>query len=518
MSAALKTVRLVQDMLIKNRMEHPDKLALICENTRLTYLQIDEMSDRLANAFVKNGVRSGDRVLFYILNSAEMVISIFAALKANAIFVGVDSGNTYETLKYIASDCEISAMVTYDHRADVASRLLEELPSLKFAVLTGTRTEALTDKILSFNAIQNEYAAEAPLQDRIENDIAFLIYTSGSTGKSKGVMVSHHSILFTADCGIERFKLTKDEIHTSPLQLSFSPGINQLFQTFRVGGTLILEKSLAFPNVMVKRMATERATGFAGVPTVLALLMQMDLSKYDLSNLRFVSSVGAALPDHVIEKVFEKLPNVSICSYYGMAEASYSLSLEPEQIKIRPTSVGRPFPGTQAWVIDEEGNMAAPNQIGQLILRGSHVRSGYWNFPEGTAERFRPGAVFGERICYTGDMFKTDEEGYFYFVGRSDEIVKSGAKKVVPREIENALYSLDGVIEAAAIGIPDPILGTAIKAFVVAAKEYKDSITPDTVMAHCKRTLEAYKVPLQIEVRDSLPKTSNGKILKAQLK
>ena len=518
MSSQIKAIRLVQDILKHHANECPDKLALICENTRLTYAQIEEMSDRLANAFVKNGVHSGDRVLFYILNSAEMVVSIFAALKANAIFVGVDSGNTYETLKYIASDCEISAIVTYDHRVDVANRLLEELPSLKFAVLTGTRTEALTDKILSFNAIQNEYPPEIPIQDRIENDIAFLIYTSGSTGKSKGVMVSHHSILFTADCGIERFRLTNNEIHVSPLQLSFSPGINQLFQTFRVGGTLILEKSLAFPNVMVKRMATEKATGFAGVPTVLALLMQMDLSKYDLSNLRFVSSVGAALPDHVIEKVFEKLPGVLICSYYGMAEASYSLSLEPEQIKTRPASVGKPFPGTQAWVIDEEGNKAGPDHIGQLVLRGSHVRSGYWNFPEGTTERFRPGLVFGERVCYTGDMFKTDSEGYFYFVGRSDEFVKSGAKKVVPREIENALYGMDGVIEAAAIGIPDPILGTAIKAFVVAAKEFKESITPETVMQHCKRTLEAYKVPQQIEVRDSLPKTSNGKILKAQLK
>ncbi len=167
--------------------------------------------------------------------------------------------------------------------------------------------------------------------------------------------------------------------------------------------------------------------------------------------------------------------------------------------------------------MDEDGRRLGPNQIGELVVRGGHVRSGYWNNPESTALRFRPGPTPGETVCFTGDMFRTDEEGYFYFAGRSDEIIKSGAKKVVPREIENALYRLEGVLEAAAVGIPDPLLGHEIKAFVVTTEQARSILTVDDILRHCKQILEAYKVPHQVEIRDSLPKTPSGKIIKTDL-
>ena len=219
----------------------------------------------------------------------------------------------------------------------------------------------------------------------------------------------------------------------------------------------------------------------------------------------------------IIQQIRQKFPSVAIYSTYGMAEASYSLGLEPDQIDQRPASVGKPFPGTQAWIVDEDGQGLGPDQIGELVVRGGHVRSGYWNNPENTTQRFRPGPVPGETVCFTGDMFRTDEEGYFYFVGRSDEIIKSGAKKVVPREIENVLYSLDGVLEAAAVGIPDPLLGQVIKAFVVPTEQARDSLTVQDILRYCNQTLEAYKVPRQVEIRDSLPKTPSGKIIKTDL-
>jgi acyl-coenzyme A synthetase/AMP-(fatty) acid ligase len=512
-----RSIRLLQDILTRNVAERPDKVALICENQRWTYAQIDAMSSRLASAFRQNGVQDGDRILFYLLNSAELVVSIFAALKANAVYSSIDYANTPETLGYIAGNCEATALVTYAKQAEMASHLMDEQPSLKFAVVVGSAEEKLRDRLLSFETIQKDYLPETPPQNRIEGDLAYLIYTSGSTGKSKGVLVTHRSILFTIHSGIDYFHLTDQEVHTSPLQLSFSPGINQLFQTFRVGGTLILEKSLTFPQAVLKRMEAERATSFAGVPTMLALLMQIDLTRYDLSSLRLISSIGAALPPALIEKIRQKLPNVSIYSYYGMAEASYSLGLDPRQIDLRPTSVGKPFPGTQAWIIDDDGQRLGADQIGVLILRGTHVRNGYWNYPEGTAQRFRAGLIPGETICYTGDMFRTDAEGYFYFVGRSDEIIKSGAKKVVPREIENALYGMEGVLEAAAVGIPDPILGQVIKAFVVPTEQARPTLTADGVLSFCKQSLEAFKVPRQVEIRESLPKTPSGKIIKTNL-
>jgi acyl-coenzyme A synthetase/AMP-(fatty) acid ligase len=510
-------IRLLQDIARLNALERPDKVALICEKTRLTYAQIDEMSSRLANALCRNGVKDGDRVLFYLMNSAELVVSIFATLKANAIFVGVDAGNTFETVRYILADCEAAALITYDHRADLAARLMEEVPSLHFAVLVGQKTEGLAPNLLSFDTIQAEYPPEPPPNSRIDGDLAFLMYTSGSTGQSKGVMTPHRSALATVHSGIEYFELSEHSVQVSPLQLSFSPGINFFLMLMRVGGTMILEKSLAFPNVMLKRMETERATGFSAVPTMLTLLMQLDLSRYDLSSLRGFTSVGAPLALHLIETIHTKLPNVSIYSFYGLAEAAYSLALDPKQLDQRPTSVGKPFPGTQAWIIDEKGERLGPDQIGELVVRGSHVRCGYWNAPEISAQKYHPGLLPGELVCHTGDLFTMDEAGYFYFVGRTDEVIKSGAKKVIPREIENALYSLDGVLEAAAVPVTDPVMGYAIKAFVVLSEQARAAITAEDVLAHCKRMLEGYKVPREIEIRDSLPKTSGGKIIKTNL-
>lgn len=512
-----QTVRLIQDILKENVAERPDKVALICENRRLTYSQIDAMSNRLANAFQKNGVRDGDRILFYLLNGAELVVGIFAALKANAVFSVIDYANTFDTLRYIAADCEAAALVTHDHQAESAARLLHDIPSMRFAVLAGQAVDRPAPNLLSFDAIQEGYPPDFLPQRTIDRDLAFLLYTSGSTGKAKGVVVTHRSALFSIESGVEYFRLCKQDIHTSPLPVSSSPGINQILQTFRVGATLILEKSFAYPAVTLKRMAAEGATGLACVPTILAVLLQMDLSRYDLSRLRYMTSVGAALAPSLIQQIRQKLPGVSLFSFYGLAEAAYSLGLAPAQIDQRLISVGQPFPGTQAWIVGEDGQRLGPDQIGELVVRGGHVRSGYWNNPAASAQRFRPGPLPGELVCFTGDMFRMDEEGYFYFVARSDEVIKSGAKKIAPREIENALYSLNGVLEAAAVGVPDPILGQVIKAFVALNEQARDSLTVQDILKHCHQTLEAYKVPRYVEIRDSLPKTPSGKIKKTDL-
>lgn len=515
-----KIIRLVHDILKENVAEHPDKVALICDGQRLTYSQIDEKANRLANVFHSNGVRQGDRIIFYLLNSVELVVSVFAALKANAVFSVIDYATKLDTLRYIAADCGAVALITHDHQAELAGCLLHDISSLQFAVLTGQGAALYARQasgLLAFDAIQQDYPPDIPPQGVIDRDLAYLVYTSGSTGEPKGVLTTHQSSLSAIEIAVEYLGLTANDIITSPLPLSFSHGFNQLLKTFRVGGTLILEKSFAYPAMTLKRMETERATGFASVPTVLAILLQMDLSRYDLSHLRYVSSAGAALAPSIIQQIRQKLPQASLFSIYGMAEASNALGLEPTQIDQRPNSVGKAFPGTLAWVVNEDGQRLGPNQIGELVVRGGHVRCGYWNDPATSAQRFRPGPVPGELVCFTGDMFRMDEEGYLYFVGRSDEIVKSGGKKIAPKEVENALYSLKGVLEAAAIGVPDPILGQVIKAFVVLDEQARSSLAVQDILEYCHQTLEEFKVPRQIEIRDSLPKTPSGKIKKTDL-
>ncbi|MBK7919812.1 MAG: acyl--CoA ligase [Chloroflexi bacterium] len=516
MKTSMHTPQLIQDILDFNIGKHPDKIALICEKARLTYAQLDDMSGRMAAALRQNGVQDGDRILFYLLNSAELVVSIFASLKAGAIFSVLDYANTPETLRHIAADCEAAALVTYDHQWAAVSGFLDELPSLRLAICVGAKVVPEV-RVLSFAAIQQDYPPDAKPADRIPDDLAYLIYTSGSTGKSKGVMVTHRCALFTCANTAEHLGLSSSDIHTSPLPLSFSPGMNQLFQTLWAGGTLILEQSFTYPVMTLKRMASEGATSFAGVPTILALLLSMDLSRYDLSRLRYITSIGAALPTATIQQIGKIFPDVLLFSTYGMAEASHALGLDPAQIEQRPTSVGRPFPDTQAWVVDEEGRPSHTNATGELVLRGGHVRSGYWNNPQLSAKRFRPAPLPGEQVCFTGDIFRIDEQGYFYFLGRSDEIIKSGAKKVVPTEIENALHNLPGVLDAAAVGIPDPLLGHVIKAFVVLDEPTRATLTTHDILTHCRQTLEEFKVPRQIEIRDSLPKTPSGKHIKTQL-
>jgi acyl-CoA synthetase (AMP-forming)/AMP-acid ligase II len=517
MRASTKTIRLLQDILRNNVAGHPEKIALVCENRRLTYAQIDEMSDRLANALRHNGLEDGQRVLLYLFNSVELVVSIFAVLKANAVFSVIDYANTFDTLRYIAADCEATVLITNQYQLETATRLSGEIPSMRFAVIAGLDAGKATADRLAFDAIQENYPPDPLPRRMIDRDMAFLLYTSGSTGQSKGVVVTHRSALTTVENGVEYFGLHEQDIHASPLPVSSSPGVNQILQIFLAGATLVLEKSFAYPAVTLKRMAAEGVTGFASVPTILAILLQMDLSRYDLSRLRYITSVGAVLPPSLIQQLREKLPQISLYSFYGLAEAAYTLGLDPEQIDRRPNSVGKPFPGTQAWIADENGHRLGPNEIGELVTRGSHVRSGYWNAPLISAQRFRSGPLPGELVCYTGDMFRMDEAGYYYFAGRTDEIIKSGAKKIAPMEIENVLYEHAGVLEAAVIGIPDPVLGQVIKAFVVPHQKARDSLTVEDILRYCHQKLEAYKVPRFVEISDPLPKTPSGKIKKINL-
>jgi long-chain acyl-CoA synthetase len=259
----------------------------------------------------------------------------------------------------------------------------------------------------------------------------------------------------------------------------------------------------------------ERVTGFPGVPTVYAVLLQMDLSAYDLSSIRYLTNTAAALPPSHILRLREKFPWARLYSMYGLTETKRTLYLPPEELERRPGSVGIAIPGTEVWLVDEEGRRLGPGDTGELVVRGRHVMRGYWNAPEATAERFRPGPLPGERICYTGDLFRMDEDGFLYFVARKDDIIKSRGEKVAPKEVENVLYELPGVVEAAVIGVPDELLGQAIKAFLVVKGEL---LSEAQVLAHCKAHLEDFMVPRYVEFVAELPKTSSGKIKKTDLK
>ena len=506
---------LVHQFLERSADRWPDKIALVCDGQRLTYRQIDAQANQLACALRERGVGRGERVVLYLPNSAELVVGIFAALKAGGVFVVVNYSTKADKLAYILSNCAASVLITSANRTSMAERLAQSVPSLKATVLTGVLPVHMPPLYLSFDAVKAAYPPDRLSAVNIDLDLACLIYTSGSTGEPKGVMSDHSNVAFAASSIIQYLENVPDDIVINVLPLSFDYGLYQLLMVIMFAGTLVLEKGFAYPAAVLKRIAEERVTGFPGVPTIFAMLLQMDTSRYDLSSLRYLTNTAAALPPSHIMQLRERFPWAKVYSMYGLTETKRTLYLPPEQLDLRPGAVGIAIPGTEVWIEDEDGQRLGPGQIGELVVRGRHVMRGYWGNPQATEKRYRPGPWPGERVCYTDDLFTMDQEGYFYFVSRKDDIIKSRGEKVSPKEIENVLYALEGVREAAVIGVPDPIQGQAIKAFVAGDG---DQLSEAHVLAHLRAHLEDFMVPKYVVLCDALPKTSSGKIRKSELK
>jgi acyl-CoA synthetase (AMP-forming)/AMP-acid ligase II len=509
---------LVHDFLQNSAVTRPDKVALICGDKRYTYAQIEEMSNRLANGLIRAGVKRGDRVGIYLNNSLELVVGMFGILKANAVFVVVNRIMKTEKLVFILNNCQAVALLA-DARAlgqGTGDAVLNEVQTVKAVIACGNTPQANGHgRCLAFQHILSTEKNEAPPRQNIDLDLACLIYTSGTTGESKGVMSDHSNAVFVTKSIVEYLKNSDRDIVMNVLPLAFSYGLYQLTAMFAVGGTLVLGQSFAFPEIVLEQMARERVTGFAGVPTIYSMLLSIDLSKFDLSSLRYLTNAAAGLPIEHVKRLRRTFPNTDLYLMHGLTEVARTMYLPPEQTDRRPGSSGMAIPGTELWIEDDEGRRLGPEEVGELVVRGRHVMRGYWNAPEMTTQRFRSGPNPGERVCYSGDLFRTDEEGYFYFVSRKDDIIKSRGEKVAPREVENVLYAMAGVLEAAVVGIPDPMLGQAVKAFIVAPGM---ALTESDVISHCKSRLEEFMVPRAVEFRSELPKTPSGKIRKVDLR
>jgi len=560
---------LVQDFLEQSAARLPDKTALVCAGGRFSYANLDAMANRFAWTLIALGVRRGDRVAVNLGNGVEAVVAIFGTLKAGGVFVAVNPSTKCDKLRYILQHSRATVLVA-EKRIELEKLIADcpgQVPTLRGLIRCGKAMCTSADHVCEDSDSldearsrgresapsrsvewrdQRRYTTAAtvsklteqsnkeqtPLEDmtfdealarspdtrpprqNIDLDLACLVYTSGTTGEPKGVMSDHSNVVFASGSIIGYLENRESDIIIDVLPLSFGYGLYQLLMTLRFGGTLVLEKSFAYPASILKSIERERVTGFPGVPTIYAMLLSMDLSGFDLSSLRYLTNAAAALPvSHVIE-IRRRFPKATLFSMYGITETKRTLYLPPEELDRRPGSVGLPIPGTEAWIEDPSGKRLGPGQVGELVVRGRHVMRGYWNDPAATARRFRPGPIPGERLCYTGDLFRTDEDGFFYFVGRSDDIIKIYGEKVAPKEIENVLYELGDVVEAAVVGVPDPLLGQAIKAFVVVRN---GALTPKQVLAHCRAHLEDYMVPKYVEFSKDLPKTESGKIKKTGL-
>jgi len=497
----------------------PQHTALVCGEQRLSYAEFDSAVEACAAGLVHAaGLQRFERCVLFADNRVETCIGIFASLRAGAVFSVINPSTKAAKLGYVLADCEARVLVTQASRLPVAIEAAVLAPSVRqIVVIDDFKSPPCRRPLLDWQVLLQSAPQPLPAAPRgLDIDLAMLVYTSGSTGQPKGVMMTHQNVQFAAESIFSYLQVDAEDVVLSVLPLAFDYGLYQLLMAVRCGYTLVLERSFAFPQKVLPLLARERVTGFSLVPTLAAMLVQ--LKRFDPSwsaPLRFLTNTAAALPPAHIARLQQLFPSARIFSMYGMTESKRCTWLPPEELQRRPDSVGIAIPGTEVWVADDAGQPLPANTVGELVVRGGHVMQGYWRNEVATARTLKASRYPSERVLHTGDLFKMDAEGFFYFVGRKDDIIKSRGEKVSPKEVEAVLYALPGIREAAVVGVPDAILGAALRALVVLADDAQ--LSARQILLHCRQQLEDFMVPRDIEFRDALPKTSTGKIQRARL-
>jgi long-chain acyl-CoA synthetase len=502
---------LVHNILRRSADRWAERIALSA-GREITFRQLDEDSDRLASALQRLGVQRGDRVAALLDNSIEFVVALWGALKAGAAFVPINHATKGPTLGFILADAGVKCLIAQPTFQKAVFEAAEASPPEMVLIWTNTGVEGL-----NLIDILNEPYSRLADPALIDQDLALLIYTSGSTGSPKGVMLTHHAVRNNAWAISSYLSATPEDVVLCVLPMSFGYGLFQIFTGAFSGFKIVLERGFPFPGEVLKQIVKHRVTGLPGVPALFAKLLEFAPFKdYDLSQLRYVTNAAAPLPPAHIEKFRETLPHVEIFSMYGLTECTRVCYMDPKRLDQKVASVGRAMPNCEVWVVNSEGERCGPGEIGELVVRGSNLMRGYWRRPEETARALRDGPIPGEKLLFTGDLFCADSEGDLFFVGRLDDVFKCRGEKVSPRMVENALYECDDIAEAAVVGVPDPVDGMAVKAFVVLRENCE--MTEQMVRKHCMWRLETWLVPKTVQFCKELPKTESGKITRRELR
>ncbi|MEW6618846.1 MAG: class I adenylate-forming enzyme family protein [bacterium] len=479
--------------------KYPENIAIVYENNRITYNQLYNLVLKLAFILEKQGVKKGERVVILLNNSINYVISYFAILKIGAIVVALNTDTTSLELEGLLKDVEPKCVITNK----TCLQYLSRINNLDFLII---EEKALKE------ILEQEYIFRDSKVIINENDIAQIIYTSGTTGKPKGIILTHLNLIDNTNSIIEYLKLTKEDSLMVILPFYYSYGNSLLLTHIKVGGKLVISTQFVFLNKVLELMIKEKVTGFSGVPSSYALLLhKSNIRNLQFPDLRYITCAGGALPKENILRLKEILPKVEIYIMYGQTEACARLSyLEPDKLISKLGSLGKGIPRVELKVKNKQGQEVQLGEVGEIIARGKNIMKGYWRQSQETKK------VLKEDGLHTGDLATVDEEGYIYMVGRKSDMIKTGAFRVSPQEIEDILVKHKDVMECGVIGVPDPILSEVIKAFIVLTDDAQT--TKKEILRFCKENLPYYKVPSYIEFIPSLPKTKSGKIKRYELK
>lgn len=463
------------------------------------------------------GLSRGGRVGVYVDKRIEWVVACFGAAAAGGVFVPLNPLLKPEQVGYILRDCNVSVLVTSPERLAQLDAELRACPDLAHVVITGDAPEQRGDlpaRVVHLSEMPS--GKQLPRHRVIDTDMAAILYTSGSTGKPKGVVLSHRNMVAGAKSVAGYLDNRADDTLLAALPLSFDAGFSQLTTAFHSGARVVLINYL-LPKDVINALARERVTGLTAVPPLYIQLSHLDWPDSINDHLRYFANTGGRMPLETLTLLRRKAPKARPYLMYGLTEAFRSTYLPPEEVDRRPDSIGKAIPNAEILVLREDGTPCAPDEPGELVHRGALVAMGYWNDPEKTAERFKalpgrePGLVIPELAVFSGDTVRLDADGFLYFIGRRDEMIKTSGYRVSPTEVEEALYGSQLVGEVAAFGVPHPVLGQAI--VVVATPKSTAALDVAALLAACRDRLPAYMVPARIEVRAGpLPRNPNGKI------
>ncbi|MBX6722000.1 MAG: acyl-CoA ligase (AMP-forming), exosortase A system-associated, partial [Dactylosporangium sp.] len=513
----------LHDMLSASAARRGGSPALTYKDVTLTYAQLWEQARRVAGGLRRLGLRRDDRVAVYLEKRLETVSAIFGTSVAGGVFVPVNPLLRARQVGYILADCQVRVLVTSAERYDMLRDELAQCPSLEQVVVVGGADgRPATGERYSLTRWDDFERGEPADQDSpaIDVDMAAILYTSGSTGKPKGVVLSHRNLVAGADSVTSYLHNTADDVILAVLPLSFDAGFSQLTTAFYVGAHAVLVNYL-LPRDVVRLCAKHRVTGLTCVPPLWIQLAEQAWPPEATRHLRYFANTGGRMPKSTLDKLRALFPAAKPYLMYGLTEAFRSTYLDPAEVDRRPDSIGKAIPNAEVLVVREDGSITDPGEQGELVHRGALVAMGYWNDPERTAERFRPapgraGALCPEIAVWSGDLVVRDEEGFLYFVGRADEMIKTSGYRVSPAEIEEVVYATGLVRDAVALGVDDPDLGQHILVAVSPAEGATQ--VEEALRAELKRQLPLYMLPKRIVVRPELPRSPNGKFDRQRLR
>jgi acyl-CoA synthetase (AMP-forming)/AMP-acid ligase II len=473
----------------------------------LDYASLWAQANAFAAALHEERFAPGDRVALILQNSLEAVVATYGTWLAGGVIVPLNAQAQARDFGPWLRHADARVVVHEAGHAE-AEPAIGSLPEAPLVIVTGAGAAAPGARRWS------EMLADATQHTAVDvdaNALAMILYTSGTTGRPKGVMLSHANLAANVQSIVEYLGLRADDSIVSVLPFYYSYGASVLHTHLSVGARLVIESNLVFPHLMVETMARERASGFSGVPSTFVLLLnRVPLDQYDLSSLRYLTQAGGAMAPATTTRLRGALPHARLFVMYGQTEATARLAwLPPDRLEEKLGSVGVPIPGVEIEVRDENGRRADAFAVGDVYARGANVMLGYWKDAETTASVLRDGWL------KTGDMGHVDADGFLFLSGRRSDMIKTGAHRVHPKDVEEVIADLAGVGEVAVIGVDDEVMGQVIKAFIV--PQVGTDISTDTVKAHCRERLAIYKIPKFIEFVADLPKTASGKIRRAVL-